>query len=589
MDDGQFHSVMIACGYRYTLARKLPVETLLHSRDRRTGYYTKDYETEAGIFRIALYISSDPFTVLPTAFVYGKPEQFRGCLLPHLLLSGVLCYIEEMEADWNSNDLEGTYRAVDIQIQKTLANAVLAATKGVNERGELAGEFAVYWRPSQNLYILSNAGRGARLKTRVSHTAKPDGKVRLEYLTYEESSSEDSDKVIERWLFQRYLRPDSLKNYVINTHYVSVNPRRLAGVKWPPESFKDLLEWLEKTDHNARDRVVENIKSEGTKRYVFLFDVAGEDTFGIYVEFDAQFFNFKVRKNSSKHSTAKLAPMLGGKNACTVFKRLGVVHADLSTLLSRNTRRDGTENLTEKRIALIGCGTIGGYLAELLLRNGAGCGTGTLHLYDDDIYKPSNFGRHTLSSLDFSLYKSTSLMTRLKGSIYLETDIKGFETQFRINTESMLDYDIIIDATGRPPVSRRLASIVRKIPLENRPVIIHAFNDGNGRVAKVLIDDGRSCYGCMTSDPSRYRNGADSRFQDLDVSGEKIKSCGKTYTPYDAAVSNISASLAQIAVLSTLGKNLKWTYNEHLLDGGRSLRPQIMKRQPTCPICNARS
>ncbi|MBL1477054.1 hypothetical protein ELD80_32460, partial [Klebsiella pneumoniae] len=76
------------------------------------------------------------------------------------------------------------------------------------------------------------------------------------------------------------------------------------------------------------------------------------------------------------------------------------------------------------------------------------------------------------------------------------------------------------------------------------------------------------------------------RFNDLDISSEKNKSCGSTYTLYDAAVSSITSSLAQMAVLSTLEPELKWTYNEHILEGGRSLRPQFLPHQPNCPVCN---
>ncbi|MFE8147152.1 ThiF family adenylyltransferase [Brenneria goodwinii] len=223
---------------------------------------------------------------------------------------------------------------------------------------------------------------------------------------------------------------------------------------------------------------------------------------------------------------------------------------------------------------------------HFILRNGAGCGKGYLHLYDDDIYKPSNFGRHTLSSHDFGWPKSLSLAAKLQESVHLQTKVVGFMEQFRISADEMQKYDIIIDATGRPPVSKRIAAVVRQIPQEQRPFIIHAFNDGNGRASKVFIDDGRSCYGCMVSNPAKYHKGTDSRFNDLDISSEKNKSCGSTYTLYDAAVSSITSSLAQMAVLSTLEPELKWTYNEHILEGGRSLRPQFLPHQPNCPVCN---
>jgi hypothetical protein len=39
-------------------------------------------------------------------------------------------------------------------------------------------------------------------------------------------------------------------------------------------------------------------------------------------------------------------------------------------------------------------------VAELLIRAGAGMGTKSLDLYDQDKYGPHNFSRHTLSSND---------------------------------------------------------------------------------------------------------------------------------------------------------------------------------------------
>ncbi|MEQ5127735.1 E2/UBC family protein [Providencia alcalifaciens] len=588
MEEGLLHKVMIRCGYHFVYARNLPEEAILYSKNQRLGFYTKEYETTAGKFNVALVHHSDPFTKLPTAFIIGIPEQFKNRLMPHISLEGFLCYVDQMEADWDSNNLEATYKDIDKQIYLTLVNSVSAATEGLNDRRELEGEFAAYWRPSDNLFVLSNVTRSTKLKTYLSKLCLSNNTIRQEYITVEKSSAEDSKTVIKKWLKQRNLPKSSLKGEPINTHYISVNPSRLAGMKWPPASFRDLLDWLEKADHNARDRVIEHIKAEGKKKYIFLFDVFNQDIFAIHIEFDTKYTDFKRHKRSGKKLTTKLATLLSGKKSCTVYQRLGVIKADIKALLSRNSQRQEAENLSEKRIALVGCGTIGGYLADLLLRNGAGCDKGFLHLYDDDLYNPSNFGRHTLSSHDFGRSKSISLATKLQDSVHLQTKIFGFEKQFPISTDVMQKYDIIIDATGRPPVSKRMAAIVRNIPSEQRPIIIHAFNDGNGRVSKVFIDNGHSCYGCMVSNPEKYRNGIDSRFYHLDISSEKNKSCGSTFTPYDAAVSSITASLAQMAVLSTLGSDLKWTYSEHVLEGGRSFKPQFLSRQPNCPICNER-
>jgi hypothetical protein len=135
-------------------------------------------------------------------------------------------------------------------------------------------------------------------------------------------------------------------------------------------------------------------------------------------------------------------------------------------------------------------------------------------------------------------------------------------------------------------VSKRLAAITRKIPLNDRPVLVHAFNDGNGRASKVFVDTGRSCYGCLNVEPSINDNGVDKRFLSIDQELEKKISCGSTYTPYDATVSMITASMAQEAVLNTLEPSLPWSYRERMFDGSRDRKPITIEKQLKCKICN---
>lgn len=270
MEEGRLHRVMLSCGYSFTYARNLPEKAILYSQNCQQGYYTKEYTTVAGDVKIALIIRADPFIELPIAYILELPEQFKDRLMPHISLEGFLCYVEQMEADWDSNNLEDTYREVDAQIQRTLVNSVSAAMEGSNDKKELEGEFTAYWRPSESLFVLSNANRSTRLKTFISQSVRPNGSSQVEYITVEESSPENSGKVISAWLKLRYLPKNSLKEYHISTHYISVNPSRVAGMKWPPASFRDLLSWLGKADHNAKNKVVEYIKKEGKDMFFSL-------------------------------------------------------------------------------------------------------------------------------------------------------------------------------------------------------------------------------------------------------------------------------------------------------------------------------
>ncbi|UDQ60392.1 E2/UBC family protein [Aeromonas salmonicida] len=544
----------------------------------------KDYTTDVGIFSIALVLSNDPHIKLPTAFAIQRPDYCLGRLTPHISHEGIVCYVSQMEADWDPNNLNGLYRDVDAQIQITLNNTIKSLINSPSNDTELEGEFSAYWRPIEDLFILSKPIKKSALSTWVINNGN---NTYDEYLTVENALDKNNNEHIN-WLRQRGLKPEGLKKGPIPTHYILVKPTKLAGVIWPPMSFSNVLTWLSEVDHIARDRVIDCLLSKNKKRHVILLDIEHQDTLAIYIELNLDAINIKrhTRKNPKSSSLKYKTSLLSGRSVISVFKRLSVTKSDRDTLLSRNLPRPGIGHLSSKRIALIGCGTIGGYLAQLLLRSGAGCGEKHFHLYDSDHFSPHNFGRHTLTANHFGKNKALALADTLYDTIHIVKNIKGFSSQFPILPKTLAHYDIIIDATGRPPVSKRLSAVIRMINNEPRPILIHALNDGNGRASKVLVDDGSCCYGCMVSDPATHRNNIDLRFEKIDQSSEIDISCGSTYTPYDAAVSHITAALAQEATLNTLEENIPWTYNEHMFDGSRSRKQKRLVRYNNCPICH---
>lgn len=585
----ELHQILLSCGYKYTPARQMPNGIPLNNKDRRGGYYVKNYSTTAGNFPIALILKDDIYTKLPAAYILKIPEKLQGRLIPHVTQESNLCYVTQMEADWDSNDLNSTYQDVDLQIQSTLNNSITAVEQNINEHAELDGELFAYWKPDSLLFQLSEANKQKNLTTCLVEYKSSDKKIRKEYISYESDNCTSKQELV-KWLVQRNLKSENLSDIYIATHYVSVKPSKLSGVLWPPETFSNFLSWLAEVDHNARDKVIQSILSNTKKRNIFLLDISKQDTLSVYVELDLNVLALKRHKHgiAKKTSLRHLATIFSAKSFCKDFKRLSVIKADRATLLSRNNPRQGIGSLSNKRIALIGCGTIGGYLAALLLRNGAGCGDKYFHLYDSDIFMAHNFGRHILSAHEIGQCKSIALADYLMNSVHIANNITGFGSQFPIKSDKLVEYDIVIDATGRPPVSKRLAFIIRTLPLTQRPWLIHSFNDGNGRASKVFIDDGTCCYGCLTSDPTIYEKTVDSRFKNIDQDLERHFNCGSIYTPYDAAVSHITAALAHEATLHTVGKVIPWNYNEHMLDGSRSKKPRYIKCQPSCKICYER-
>ncbi|WP_409259542.1 E2/UBC family protein [Pseudomonas sp. KCJK9009] len=588
----ELHQVLLGRGYHYTKAQHIPEGTPLRLLNPARGFYVKSYTTTGGKFTVALSLPTDPYITLPSAYILDKPDIYKSRLIPHVNLGWYLCYVREMEADWDSNNLQDLYLQVDCQIQSTLNAAVTSANEGSPDDLEMEGEFSSYWLPMKKLYLLSDASEKLEMQCYVTLTesglANPGEALGEEWVAYEK---EDENEFNE-WLRQRHLTKQDGRT--ILTSYFKVNPSRLAGVEWPPQNFRALLQWLTEVDLSARGRLLDHFVSNPVKRHVLLFDVHHQDLIGLFIELDiaATGLNTYPRKKNRKKQTGRsfnsktLITCLSAKRSINKFSRIEVTKADRKTILTRNRRRSAIGDLRNKRIALIGCGTIGGYLSGLLLRSGAGCGDSRFDLYDDDSFGPQNFGRHPLSTADFGQNKAISLASALKSSTHLSCKIEGKPTNFSITPEVLKQYDIIIDATGRPPVAKRLAHVVRIIPNNKRPTIIHGFNDGNGRASKVMIDDGSCCFGCMLSDPAFYKHGLDLRFTNLNAAEERFVSCGSTFTPHDAAVSVITAAMMQEAVLSILEPSLNWTYSEHMLDGSRSKQARLLPRQRNCPICH---
>lgn len=586
----ELHAVMLGCGYEYMAAKRRKKYKALSSITEKYPVYLKEFPTSEGIFTIALEMNYDVYTILPWAHIISKPSQFDDMLLPHVNNSGNLCYVEQMEADWDPNNLSNLYRTIDHQIQHTLDNSIESLKNGKVDQVELEGEFVAYWKAERLTYALTDLHSLNSKVAYLTRNTTKTGPKRIESLLFGLQDNE----IKENWLSQRSLEEtDSQK---LNVFCLTVRPTKLSGVHWPPKDAKALFQWLSKVDHNAKAHLVHYfVHHPTTKHHLLVLDVDKQDTFGVVFELNLQAVQFttyanprKKGRRARKLDLERASSVLMGKFAFNKFQRIAFEKSDKDTILSRNRSRPEVGDLRTKRIALIGCGTIGGYLAELLIRAGAGMGIKSLDLYDHDTYGPHNFGRHTLSSKDFGKHKAVALKDRLIDSTHLIANVEANKCGFPIMKPFLSHYDIVIDTTGRGPVSKRLAKVNRQIDTKDRPIIIHGFNDGNGIASKVFIDSSNGCYNCLCSNPAFYKDGTDIRFEKLLNVNKKKVSCGNTYTPYDAAVSIMTAALIQEAVLSTLESERNWNYKEHIFRGSRTKKATWIDTQDFCDICNGR-
>lgn len=121
--------------------------------------------------------------------------------------------------------------------------------------------------------------------------------------------------------------------------------------------------------------------------------------------------------------------------------------------------------LSQKKVGITGCGSLGSKIAASLARSGVG----DFVLVDDDVMKPGNLVRHELDGTSIGVHKADGLEARLRA---LAPQVKVQARRIALggqessgSTASALDElaacDIVIDATGSPQAFNFVAAVAR--------------------------------------------------------------------------------------------------------------------------------
>jgi molybdopterin/thiamine biosynthesis adenylyltransferase len=125
---------------------------------------------------------------------------------------------------------------------------------------------------------------------------------------------------------------------------------------------------------------------------------------------------------------------------------------------------DDHKALHQRKVAVIGCGSLGSKIAVMLAR----AGVGKFFLVDDDLLLPDNFVRHDLDWRDVGTHKADSVASRIQlVNPAAECKVRkhrlgGQESSGSIESliESLADCDLLIDATAEPAVFNYLSAAV---------------------------------------------------------------------------------------------------------------------------------
>ncbi|MCW8886692.1 MAG: ThiF family adenylyltransferase, partial [Motiliproteus sp.] len=501
-----------------------------------------EYETKLGIFRVRFSSICADMTNLPEAYIVSFPDSLSDRVLSNINADGSLCYIDRETSNIFPLDAAGAI-ATCIHLVNNVIN--LWVDGKVDE--SLQAEFSSYWQGKYPVFKVGDNNDGVFCQFERKNLS---GESCIEFVLA------DDEQQAKDWVQSRD-GADVKTFYPALIQNLKNNLRMPNGISWPPRSLGDLLKWLGAIDQDSYGVLVGRLIARMGKHHnVIICLTHGDEIFAALIKFTQQ--GYKVierargskrtaggrgkRKRSGGYKLNQLSASLCSMGMTKSFVRLRVEEASPSFIFQRNQPQN--HSLIDKRIALIGCGTIGGYAAQALSQCGAGGGLGSFHLFDGDTFNAGNLGRHILGK-DYLLESKSHSVKHFLDNQKLPISVVANDEFTNKDIEGK--WDIIIDATGDDTFSILLSSWYRSHyqSKEKRPTLIHGWVDAYGKAARVLKDSGdKACYGCLSNFNGNQRLPRFPLFSEHkapDHNKAFRRHCGRTFLPFSSQSSLTAA------------------------------------------------
>jgi len=343
-----------------------------------------------------------------------------------------------------------------------------------------------------------------------------------------------------------------------------------------PRTVGEMFAWIKDWDRRAYGTIQTILGQRGyLASSIVLF----------LVQSPAGWFGFEFSLDEGKRKVFQRKPTLmrqslHGRGSSCQISRLSVTEIGVDYVHSRNLM---FPSLKDKRITLVGCGAIGGYLAQALVKLGAGSGDGELVLVDRDRLGAENIGRHYLGFESFRVSK----VEALKQALTAQFPLSRITTRNR-DAEPYVDLsgDLVIDAAGEEALSESLNYHRQQVPAARRPPLLHVWVTGNGECVQSLWQDTQkfACYRCLRQNDAART----PRFSILPTPEEvRILGC-QAFTPYAVSCPMSAAALATDVIIDWLRNgDPSPRFRTRIVENSelRKLKSQDLSPLSGCPAC----
>lgn len=504
--------------------------------------YAGELRLKAKNYPCEIAISSD-LDDFPRVWLTPLPAG-RLELLPHLSADGYLCYLAMKSVIFDFFDpIRQTMACLD-RAEQILED--ILAGKMVED---LAEEFHVTWGSTSCMLDVNESRPGVLEAYAVGQkvTLVTDDKTR-------------TGAKLDAMGFG--LPRNELSAFRVGT---KSRPMPLQG-KWPPRTVQAFLQWQNTLDTRCSKKIEQRLLDmfRGKASRVLVLIDSPVVQYGIEVELQRQPLGLGKR-TSLREDLYRLA-----------IRRISVYRIDDRYLAGRNL--PGSKTLAGLKVGLIGCGTIGGYLAEMLAKVGAGTVGGKLTLVDKGSFEPGNLGRHRLGFNALLMSKAEAMrdeLRRVAPGIDLVA-IAGDAKQVVLGP-----LDLLIDATGEQGLTDWLTW-----KYADRAPFLSVWVEGAGVAVRALMKSKpqQACPRCVSQAPLK------DQYRVFDVPPEVIMKghgCEGLYVPFPASTSVQAAALAMEMVQAWLDGADSPSFRTRVLDQSRQVhfKDCSPQRYDGCPAC----
>ena len=494
----------------------------------------------------------------------------------HINDAGKVCYIDGSRTWWDSAKAPELVIGALVLIEKLLFGNLAGARSDT----AIAQDFDGYWRSSQSIYVSDIAHNKTvfhQVNDEVAHRKWLVPKDKDTWLSIDTEESPNTP-----WLVTHLKSP----------------PSTLTIKNWPPTTASEFVFWLDQNDPNYVNQIIfglrKSIFSKGKEkqgRYgkdiglALTWPEGGEENkLGCGLSLSVP----KTAAQAIAEGRLKQAKIVLRKSTEKIT-RCSLVRADAHYIQNRNNPNHNS-SLKNKKVVLVGAGTIGGSLAKLLCTHGAGWGSkGEVHIVDPDTFSVENIGRHLLGAESLGIDKALAVKAILKTS-FPHLNIKQHTKSITKCWSLITDNSIIVDATGSQTVSIAITDYVSTNNIN--ATLIHSWVHGHGAATVSLLNDRKNrkgaCFRCLwrIEDGTYKPNYELSRDPDKDA--PVFAGCHQSYHPYSSTISTLAAAQSMNLVCDHLNSNAAKTLkfnilNKELCQNRNDATPE---KSADCPLCN---